>query len=94
MNYTVEALDCKKKNAAAPFIDLSEAFDTIDRIILEDAPRRIGLSRPAVNWFSIYLSDRSQCVQSAGFRTMYLRGIPQGSLFGPLLFSHLRTQSP
>ena len=46
----------------------------------------IGLSDSAVGWFCNYIADRTQCVQADGFYSVQ-KGVPQGSLLGPLLFT-------
>ena len=51
---------------------------------------KIGLSDQAINWFSNYLSGGTQCVQAAGsFSSLLpvLKGVPQGSILEPLLFT-------
>ena len=89
VNDIIEALD-GRKYCAALFIDLSKAFDTVDHVILADRLHKIGLSDQAVNWFSNYLSGRTQCVQAAGSSSSFLpvlKGVPQCSILGPLLFT-------
>ncbi len=89
VNDIIEALD-GRKYCAALFIDLSKAFDTVDHVILADRLHKMGLSDQAVNWFSNYLSGRTQCVLAAGSSSSFflvLKGVPQGSILGPLLFT-------
>lgn len=74
----------------AIFIDLSKAFDFVDRYLLLDKLYNIGLSLNAVQWFSSYLHNRKQCVVLNGYQSDFLTqqcGVPQGSTLGPLLFS-------
>jgi hypothetical protein len=89
MNDIVESLD-NKQHCACVFIDLSKAFDTVDHIILLDRLRQVGLSENVILWFINYLQGRTQCVQVEGVRSDFLeiiKGVPQGSVLGPLLFS-------
>lgn len=80
------ALD-KKQDCASLFIDLSKAFDTVDHSVLKLRLINTGLSEQAVAWFSNYLSDRSQCITYDGLcsDTLFVcKGVPQGSVLGPL----------
>ena len=47
-----------------------------------------GVRDTALSWFSSYLSDRKQYVSVNGQTSNHLKiyGVPQGSVFGPLLF--------
>ena len=70
------------------FIDLSKAFDTVDHAILLGMLSSIGLD--ACRWFHDYLKDRSQAVRVEGIQSKPLelvKGVPQGSILGPLLFT-------
>ncbi len=74
----------------AIFIDLTKAFDFVDRYLLLDKLHNIGLSKNAILWFSSFLHNRKQCVVVDGKFSNFLiqeRGVPQGSTLGPLLFS-------
>ncbi len=57
--------------------------------ILLDRLRSVGLSDNVVLWFNTYLKGRTQCVQVEGIKSDLLgvgTGVPQGSVWGPLLF--------
>lgn len=89
VNDITVALD-KRQHCASLFIDLSKAFDTVDHDVLKLRLLNSGLSENAVAWFSNYLCDRSQCVKYDGLCSEVvpiLKGVPQGSVLGPLLFT-------
>ena len=70
-------------------IDLQKAFDTIDHDILLQKLYAIGFSKHSVNWFRSYLINRTFLVDfgNAFFQpTCVSSGVPQGSIFSPLLF--------
>ena len=71
------------------FIYLSKAFDTINHKILINKLEYYGIRDVAQQWFIRYLSKRSQYVQIGDICSNCLhltRGVPQGSILGPLLF--------
>lgn len=70
-------------------IDLSRAFDTVDRKLLIEKLRRYGFGDSAINWISDYLKNRKQKVKIGKFTSCQLNcdiGVVQGSCLGPLLF--------
>ena len=70
--------------------DLSAAFDTVDHsILLRHMEISFGIRGAALEWFSSYLTGRSQQVSVHNVMAMSVfldYGVPQGSVLGPVLF--------
>ena len=70
-------------------MDLSKAFDTLDPNILIKKLAIYGINRTPLEWFTSYLTRRSQYVEKDGVSSNVLSlstGVPRGSILGPLLF--------
>ena len=80
----------KGQLALLSLLDLSAAFDTIDHPILRQRLQRsFEVDGIAIQWFNLYLTERTQSVYLAGEMTAPRKlvcGVPQGSVLGPLLF--------
>ena len=90
VNRWQRALDSNHVVAVA-LLDLSKAFDCVRHDQLLRELQSCGLGGVVLSWFSSYLSERYQQVtcplQPSGNPYSANRGVPQGSVLGPLLFS-------
>ena len=74
----------------AVLTDLSKSFDCISHNLLIAKLSAYGLNSDSLCYIYSYLKDREQCVQinneQSEFDTI-ISGLPQGSIFGPILFN-------
>ena len=71
------------------FLDLSNAFDTIDHNILQNKLAYYGLNSSALHLFKSNLQNRKQYTEIEQINSDILPitiSVPQGSVLGPLLF--------
>ena len=79
-----------KKVVGAIFMDLSKAFDSLPHGLIIAKLKAYGLTIPACNFVASYLTDRRQRVKIGNSRSHWKcleKGVPQGSILGPLLFN-------
>ena len=72
-------------------LDLSAAFDTVCHSTLtQRLLTEFGVSGTAISWIQSYLHGRTQYVKMGQHQSSEATlevGVPQGSVFGPLLFA-------
>lgn len=84
---STELYDTKEVHAI--YTDLSKAFDRVNPKILIKKLEYYGIRESLLHWFSDYLYGRASFIVhngSASESFVPLRGVPQGSILGPLLF--------
>ena len=70
--------------------DFSKAFDSVPHDILCEKLKQTCLNSYIINWVIDFLTNRRQRVVVDGIETDFLdinRGVPQGTVIGPFLFS-------
>ena len=83
------ALD-NNEYVAAILMDLSKAFDSLPHDILLCRLSSYGLTKNATKLMESYLSDRKQQIKIGNVVSSWAeikKGVPQGSILGPLLFN-------
>ena len=74
----------------AMLLDLSKAFDCLPHQLLIAKLKAYGFDDNSCSLMHSYLFNRKQRVKIGSFRSEWLnlkKGVPQGSILGPLLFS-------
>ena len=78
------------KFVVAGFLDLAKAFHCVHHGILLFKLEQYGIVGSTYSWFEEYLFSRQQFVSFQGCLCEWCTvsvGVPQGSIFGPLLYS-------
>ena len=89
-HYWLKALDGEADHVRVLSFDFSKAFDTVSHKIIIEKLKCTKLNPYIINWIINFVSNRKQRVVVDGFTTNYLsinRGLPQGTVLGPMLSS-------
>ena len=77
------------KYTAVTFVDLKNAFDTVNHEILLQKLELYGIHNKEMKWFRSYLTNRKQCCKvnrKISNIESITCGVPQGCCLGPLLY--------
>ncbi|CAB4003243.1 Hypothetical predicted protein [Paramuricea clavata] len=89
-NDILQALD-NGDSVILVLLDLSAAFDTVDRLmLLTRLSKRFGIRGRVLDWLTSYLTSRKLFIRVEGTDSLLSDldcGVPQGSVLGPLLYS-------
>ena len=87
----------RKKKVIGVFVDLSKAFDCLDRRKILLKLSQYGVTGTALSWFKSYFLNRRQFVNYDGVSSSVSEvgyGIAQGSILSPLLFALMMNDLP
>lgn len=79
----------KKQHAAAVFLDIEAAFDTVPHAAIRQKLPAYGIRGKLFRWICDYISMRRQAVRIGDCCSEYTRvisGVPQGSVIAPTIF--------
>ena len=76
----------QKYTSISIFMDLSKAFDTVNRQILCNKLRKLGFDTTSYKLIENYITNRTFCFKNESEHYNLEHGVPQGSILGPLLF--------
>ena len=83
-------LDSQADSVRVFAFDFSKAFDHVNHAILFDKRSQLPINPYIYNWIRDFSTGRQQRIAICGNKTSFLpinRGVPQGTIVGPVLFS-------
>ena len=89
MEYVYDAVD-DACSVGLVFLDVSNAFPTVNHRILLRKLQCYGFGNSVIKWFESYLGNRVSRIDKAGSTAQFVTpglGVPQGSVLGPFLFN-------